>query len=54
MRGDPRPLLPEGRVDGRGSQKLGVEVEVELVGLGATAPLTQIEARQKPIRLIDH
>lgn len=34
-------------------QKLGVEVDVELVGPGATAPLTQIEARQKPIRLID-
>jgi phenylacetate-CoA ligase len=34
-------------------QKLGVEVDVELVGRGATAPLTQIEARQKPIRLID-
>lgn len=34
-------------------QKLGVEVDVELVGLGATAPLTQIEARQKPVRLID-
>jgi phenylacetate-CoA ligase len=31
-------------------QKLGVEVNVELVGPGATAPLTQIEARQKPIR----
>ena len=34
-------------------QKLGVEVDVELVGPGATAPLTQIEERQKPIRLID-
>jgi len=33
--------------------KLGVEVHVELAGPGATAPLTQIEARQKPIRLID-
>lgn len=34
-------------------QKLGVEVAIETVGPGATAPLTQIEARQKPIRLID-
>jgi len=34
-------------------QKLGVEVAVELVGLGATAPLTELEGRHKPIRLID-
>lgn len=34
-------------------QRLGVEVAVETVGPAATAPLTQIEARQKPIRLID-
>jgi len=34
-------------------RRLGVGVEVELVAPGATAPLTQIEARQKPIRLID-
>jgi phenylacetate-CoA ligase len=34
-------------------QKLGVEVGVELVAPGATAPLTEIDARQKPIRLID-
>ena len=34
-------------------QKLGVEVDVELAAPGATAPLTEIEARQKPIRLID-
>ena len=34
-------------------QKLGVEVGVELVAPGATAALTEIEARQKPIRLID-
>ena len=34
-------------------QKLGVEVQVELAPPGATAPLTGIEARQKPIRLID-
>jgi len=32
---------------------LGVEVAVELVPPGGTAALTQIEVRQKPIRLID-
>ena len=34
-------------------RKLGVETAVELVGPGETATLTQIEARQKPTRLID-
>jgi phenylacetate-CoA ligase len=33
--------------------RLGVDVEVELVAPGALAPITGIEARQKPIRLID-
>jgi len=33
--------------------RLGVSVEVELVGAGETAPLTGIESRQKPVRLID-
>jgi phenylacetate-CoA ligase len=32
---------------------LGVEVLVKLVGAGETASLTQIDVRQKPIRLID-
>jgi phenylacetate-CoA ligase len=32
---------------------VGVEIEVELVAPGETAALTQIESRQKPIRLID-
>jgi phenylacetate-CoA ligase len=32
---------------------LGVEVSIDLVAPGGTAPLTQIEVRQKPIRLID-
>ena len=32
---------------------LGVEVLVELAAPGATAPATQVETRQKPIRLID-
>jgi phenylacetate-CoA ligase len=34
-------------------ERLGVEVPVQLVGPGETAALTQIENRQKPIRLID-
>ena len=34
-------------------EKLGVEVRVELAAPGETAPLTQIENRQKPIRLLD-
>ena len=34
-------------------QGLGVEVQVELVGPGDTAALTQIDVRQKPLRLID-
>lgn len=33
-------------------QKLGVEVDVEAVGQGATADLTGIESRQKPKRLL--
>lgn len=32
---------------------LGVEVRVELCAPGSTAPLTQLEVRQKPLRLID-
>ncbi|MGA0800874.1 MAG: phenylacetate--CoA ligase family protein, partial [Steroidobacteraceae bacterium] len=35
------------------SRRVGVEIEVELVAPGETATLTQIESRQKPIRLID-
>ncbi len=34
-------------------RSLGVEVEVELVGPGGTAAATQVDVRQKPIRLID-
>ncbi|MBH68646.1 MAG: CoF synthetase [Rhodospirillaceae bacterium] len=34
-------------------QRLGVGVEVQLVGPGATADITQINSRQKPIRLLD-
>jgi phenylacetate-CoA ligase len=32
---------------------LGIEPHIEVVGAGETAALTQIETRQKPIRLID-
>jgi phenylacetate-CoA ligase len=34
-------------------EKLGVEVVIDLVAPGTLAPLTGIETRQKPIRLID-
>jgi len=43
----------ETRLHGLLREKLGVEVRVELVSPGETAPLTQIENRQKPIRLLD-
>lgn len=33
--------------------RLGVQIDVELAGVGETAHLTEIETRQKPIRLID-
>ena len=33
--------------------RLGVEVSVRLAAQGSLAALTQIETRQKPIRLID-
>jgi phenylacetate-CoA ligase len=35
------------------SRRVGVELRVELVAPGGTAALTQIDSRQKPIRLID-
>lgn len=34
-------------------QGLGVEVDIEMVGAGQTASLTQIDIRQKPLRLLD-
>ncbi len=34
-------------------QRLGVAVTVEIVGPGGTAEATQVEKRQKPIRLVD-
>ena len=35
------------------TRRAGVELHVELLPLGATAALTQLESRQKPLRLID-
>ena len=35
-------------------RKVGIDIRVELVDPGATAPLTELERRQKPIRLIDN
>jgi phenylacetate-CoA ligase len=50
-------LTPDPQVAGRVAEarrrRLGVELLVELVAAGATAPHTGIESRQKPIRLID-
>jgi phenylacetate-CoA ligase len=35
------------------ARRVGVELSVEIAAPGETAPLTQIDARQKPVRLID-
>ena len=35
------------------SRRVGVDISVELVAPGATAALTQVDSRQKPVRLID-
>ena len=35
-------------------ETIGIAVEVDLVGPGETAALTEIDRRQKPIRLIDN
>lgn len=35
-------------------QKLGIAISVELVPLGETATITQVDSRQKPTRLIDN
>ena len=32
---------------------LGIAVGVQLVGAGATAAITELETRQKPLRLVD-
>jgi phenylacetate-CoA ligase len=41
------------RLEGMLRQRLGVEVSVALCAPGSLAALTQVESRQKPIRLID-
>lgn len=43
----------EGQLAALLRQGLGVEVKVTLVGVGETAAATQIDVRQKPIRLVD-
>ena len=35
------------------SRRVGVELRVQLVAPGGTASTTQIDARQKPVRLVD-
>ena len=35
-------------------RKVGVEIQVELVDAGATAALTEMHRRQKPVRLVDN
>ena len=50
-RGD--PTAPVGAFEALLKTRLGVEIAVELAAPGALAELTQIERRQKPIRLID-
>jgi len=50
-RGD--PAAPVGAFEALLKTRLGVEIAVELAAPGALAELTQIERRQKPIRLID-
>jgi phenylacetate-CoA ligase len=35
-------------------RRLGVELFIELVGPGTLGPLTGVESRQKPVRLLDN
>lgn len=48
-RGDPNPDFLSGLL----RQGLGIEVKIKIAQPGETATLTQIDVRQKPIRLID-
>jgi phenylacetate-CoA ligase len=41
------------RLEGALKTRLGVEIAVVLEAPGSLAALTQVESRQKPIRLID-
>jgi phenylacetate-CoA ligase len=47
------PLALGQRVSAVLRQRLGVAVIVELVAPGGTARLSEVDSRQKPIRLID-
>ncbi|MEM1300094.1 MAG: AMP-binding protein [Pseudomonadota bacterium] len=51
-----RPEGLQSRMEDLLKSRLGVQIKVELVAPGGTAHLTQLESRQKPIRLIrqDH
>lgn len=52
VRGEPTAALQE-RLEGLLKTRLGVEIAVALEAPGALAALTQVESRQKPIRLLD-
>jgi phenylacetate-CoA ligase len=49
--GDKSILIP--RFEALLKEKLGLGMAVELVGPGETSPTTQVDIRQKPIRLVD-
>ena len=48
-----RPPDLAGRMRGLLKRQLGIAVEVELVSRGGTARLSEVDRRQKPIRLVD-
>jgi phenylacetate-CoA ligase len=52
VRGDTSAAVRE-RLEGLLKTRLGVEIAVALEAPGALAALTQVESRQKPIRLVD-
>jgi len=52
-RGGDMPPAAASRYAGELSARLGVTIDVDLVPPGATADLTQVGSRQKPIRLVD-
>jgi phenylacetate-CoA ligase len=52
VRGEATAALRE-RLEGALKTRLGVEISVALEAPGSLAPLTQVESRQKPIRLLD-
>ena len=52
IRGEASDALRE-RLEVALMTRLGVEIAVSLEPPGSLAPLTQVESRQKPIRLLD-